>query len=271
MPIISNFPGGEGWKSAYEAAVEAGYTGTEAEFYAALVTLQNAPFLPLSGGELSGPLFLGEYGLIIGDGSTPGAPEDFRLRMQYFDNADGSNASLDLLQLGPSLNPTGRKIKILGVDTPIVDYQAANKKYVDDRIDDTVTLLDAIGVTSSLVRIFFYTNAGCVKSVYVKLAAYQLGASYVHKLSYSRTFMEEGITKVVLAPPTGYAFTGISGTYCPDLVVGENAYKGVLNVNGKYTFTFPATEAGTAFSFAANKAEDTDPKFEFALLTLEVA
>lgn len=47
-------------KSAYQSAVEAGYTGTEAEFYAALVTLKNAPFLPLSGGTLTGNL-TGKY------------------------------------------------------------------------------------------------------------------------------------------------------------------------------------------------------------------
>ena len=51
---------GSSGKSAYQAAVEAGYSGTEAAFYAALVTLQNAPFLPLSGGTLTGNL-VGKY------------------------------------------------------------------------------------------------------------------------------------------------------------------------------------------------------------------
>lgn len=45
-------PVGADGQSPYEAAVEAGYTGTEAEFYAALVSLQNGPFLPLSGGRM---------------------------------------------------------------------------------------------------------------------------------------------------------------------------------------------------------------------------
>ena len=40
--------------------MEAGYSGTEEAFYAALVTLQNAPFLPLSGGTLTGNL-VGKY------------------------------------------------------------------------------------------------------------------------------------------------------------------------------------------------------------------
>ena len=52
-------PGNDG-KSPYDAAKEQGYTGTEEEFYAALVTLKNAPFLPLSGGTLTGNL-TGKY------------------------------------------------------------------------------------------------------------------------------------------------------------------------------------------------------------------
>lgn len=42
--------------SPYQVAVAAGYTGTEAAFYAALVALQNGPFLPLGGGTLTGDL-----------------------------------------------------------------------------------------------------------------------------------------------------------------------------------------------------------------------
>lgn len=44
--------------SVFEQAVNAGYTGTEAEFYAALVTLKNAPFLPLAGGTVTGEICL---------------------------------------------------------------------------------------------------------------------------------------------------------------------------------------------------------------------
>ncbi len=39
---------------AYEAAMAAGYTGTEEEFYAALASLKNGPFLPVSGGTIAG-------------------------------------------------------------------------------------------------------------------------------------------------------------------------------------------------------------------------
>lgn len=43
-------------KSAYQSAQDGGYTGTEEEFNAALGGMKNAPFLPLSGGTMTGPL-----------------------------------------------------------------------------------------------------------------------------------------------------------------------------------------------------------------------
>lgn len=61
-------------KSAYQSAVEAGYTGTEAEFYAALVTLQDAPFLPLSGGDMAGRVDMQNH--VITGLPTPVAPSD---------------------------------------------------------------------------------------------------------------------------------------------------------------------------------------------------
>lgn len=53
-------PGKDGapGKSAYQAAKEKGYTGTEEEFNTALAGMQSAPFLPLAGGTLMGPLTL---------------------------------------------------------------------------------------------------------------------------------------------------------------------------------------------------------------------
>lgn len=45
-------PGPAG-KSAYQSAQENGYTGSEAEFYAALVALKDGPFLPLKGVALN--------------------------------------------------------------------------------------------------------------------------------------------------------------------------------------------------------------------------
>lgn len=54
MPGKDGAPG----KSAYQAAKEKGYTGTEEEFNTALAGMQSAPFLPLAGGIMQGPLSL---------------------------------------------------------------------------------------------------------------------------------------------------------------------------------------------------------------------
>lgn len=51
-------PAGTNGKSAYDAAKSAGYSGTESAFNAALSTMQNAPFLPIAGGTLTGNLTL---------------------------------------------------------------------------------------------------------------------------------------------------------------------------------------------------------------------
>lgn len=53
VPGIDGAPGADG-KSAYQAAKEAGYTGTEEEFNSALEALKGSPFLPLNGGTMTG-------------------------------------------------------------------------------------------------------------------------------------------------------------------------------------------------------------------------
>lgn len=47
-------PAGTDGVSAYQSAVEAGYTGTEEEFNSALGALNGFPFLPLNGGTMTG-------------------------------------------------------------------------------------------------------------------------------------------------------------------------------------------------------------------------
>ena len=44
--------------------MDAGYTGTEAAFHAALVSMKDAPFLPLSGGTMAGDLKLAESAVL---------------------------------------------------------------------------------------------------------------------------------------------------------------------------------------------------------------
>lgn len=63
LPGKDGAPGADGkdgapGKSAYQAAKEKGYTGTEEEFNTALTGMQSAPFLPLAGGIMQGPLSL---------------------------------------------------------------------------------------------------------------------------------------------------------------------------------------------------------------------
>lgn len=63
LPGKDGAPGADGkdgapGKSAYQAAKEKGYTGTEEEFNAALAGMQGAPFLPLAGGTMKGALTL---------------------------------------------------------------------------------------------------------------------------------------------------------------------------------------------------------------------
>ena len=52
---VQGNPGADG-KSAYQAAQEGGYTGSEADFNAALKSLDGAPFVPASGGTVDGVL-----------------------------------------------------------------------------------------------------------------------------------------------------------------------------------------------------------------------
>lgn len=123
--------------SAYGQAVSAGYTGTEAEFYAALVTLQNAPFLPLSGGTVTGNVCIKGFsdwserfeiknGIVnlIDDSGTSA------FKMLTDGDADGSNpyVFLSMEHDGVDQGP----VEIYNVATPGSDYSVANKKYVDD-------------------------------------------------------------------------------------------------------------------------------------------
>lgn len=58
-PMGPTGPTGAGGKSAYQAAVEAGYTGTEEQLSAALAALQDGPFLPTAGGTMNGNINMG--------------------------------------------------------------------------------------------------------------------------------------------------------------------------------------------------------------------
>lgn len=127
-------------KSAYQQAVDGGYTGTEAQFNAILAT---GPWLPLSGGTVNGTISLsGRYILNVG-GFTFKVSEFLGNYMnneillasdntyQFYGKNDGGtrpNANLAKLEIA----------------YPEANDHAANKKYVDDQVGDIASILDSI-------------------------------------------------------------------------------------------------------------------------------
>lgn len=125
-------PGKDG-KSAYQAAVEKGYTGTEAEFNAALLALKESPFLPLVGGILTGDLkFNGseELGVVLYGTRADG------VRLYY----RGSGAAgLNCVSLKIAGMDGMREGTIFNLADPVSDTYAANKRYVDKTIKASVS------------------------------------------------------------------------------------------------------------------------------------
>ena len=84
LPGKDGAPGADGkdgapGKSAYQAAKEKGYTGTEEEFNTALAGMQSAPFLPLAGGTMAGAITL----------SGPPTNENHAVNKRYVDEHAG--------------------------------------------------------------------------------------------------------------------------------------------------------------------------------------
>lgn len=85
LPGKDGAPGADGkdgapGKSAYQAAKEKGYTGTEEEFNTALAGMQSAPFLPLAGGTMAGAITL----------SGPPTNENHAVNKRYVDEHTGA-------------------------------------------------------------------------------------------------------------------------------------------------------------------------------------
>lgn len=119
-------PGAAG-KSAYQAAVDAGYTGTEEEFNTALAGMQDGPFLPLSGGFVNGAL--GAKSVEI---KGTDDPED---TAAFYASTDNVYMNVDL-----GMN----YCKIVGLASPTGANDAANKGYVDSLVGNINSVLDAI-------------------------------------------------------------------------------------------------------------------------------
>lgn len=148
-------------KSAYQAAVDAGYTGAEAEFNEALAGMQNAPFLPTQIGSAGEKVHVGG-GLTIGtDGenayisvSDTGAVTI--VSMGASGPGEGSTTQAAQMMISPqsimlasmasgadmvSMNIENGAIRFIGsvlTQDPTSANQAANKNYVDNTVKTAV-------------------------------------------------------------------------------------------------------------------------------------
>lgn len=140
LPGKDGAPGADGkdgapGKSAYQAAKEKGYTGTEEEFNTALAGMQSAPFLPLSGGTVEGVLEI-RSGIEFGYGSnsielSPSSAS----RLELVANASGRFS-------GGSIGGT---VELIGLSAPTASNSAANKQYVDEHAGARVILGSYVG------------------------------------------------------------------------------------------------------------------------------
>lgn len=138
--------------ATYNKAKEQGYTGTEAEFYAALVSLKDGPFLPLSGGTLQGTVKVPErfwLSTISSDGNElvciNGSSLEFMNR-----NGDGGvyiydeseNEHTPVLAFFGLCNDDLTILRY--ISDPQKSHDAANKRYVDNLVGNINAILDAI-------------------------------------------------------------------------------------------------------------------------------
>lgn len=121
---------GEPGKSAYEYAVEGGYTGTEEEFK---TLIGSGPWLPVIGGTMTGNIDMG------------GQKNVNRLFSINFEPIPSSTplyfSSPGFHVIGDNLiaHKAGSSVTKIFVNTPEENFHAANKKYVDDSIKVAIT------------------------------------------------------------------------------------------------------------------------------------
>lgn len=154
LPGKDGAPGADGkdgapGKSAYQAAKEKGYTGTEEEFNTALAGMQSAPFLPLAGGVVTGNLILGvdsSSGSALYIGSENGA-------QVVFDSTWRLRVLADTIIFGQNSNDQKSLIfhngQIKNLSLPGSPNDAANKQYVDEHAGAKVILGSYVGTGKS--------------------------------------------------------------------------------------------------------------------------
>ena len=142
---------GAAGKSAYQQAADAGYTGTEAAFYAALVSMKDAPFLPLSGGTMAGDLKLADSAVL-------------ELGQSYISSDSG------ILSLCPGSEIDAANSKITNVSAPEFPMDAANRAFVDTQAVKYGTCATAAATLAKTAALPGFTlDSGavvCVKFTY---------------------------------------------------------------------------------------------------------
>lgn len=159
-PGAKGDPGVNG-KSAYQTAVDAGYTGTEADFNAALLAMKDSPFLSTSGGtvgedfaildtEKQATFFFSSGGIVFGSVNKDDATK--KVTMMLSGNMGQSGAIVNISVENGADNRSAIGISSAGVsfigpvivDTPTSGKNPTTKDYVDGLVGTINTALDAI-------------------------------------------------------------------------------------------------------------------------------
>lgn len=135
-------------KSAYQQAVDGGYTGTEAEFNA---ILSSGPWLPTSGGEII-PI----KNSYIRFFSDPDGNEGYPIPVIKI-GANNATFEIKVAEDESYINFDGGELVINNkiyfdvngrirtpLNAPIRQDEVTNKKYVDDQVGDIASILDSI-------------------------------------------------------------------------------------------------------------------------------
>lgn len=132
-------------RSAYQQAVNGGYTGTEEEFNAILAT---GPWLPLTGGNVSGTLTCTDVYALSKTFSIESSVKDPAIiSILGSENWRGTSVTPKIKFLAPGsmdIETYSRPTILRDVADPIKSEDAANKKYVDDQVGDIASILDSI-------------------------------------------------------------------------------------------------------------------------------
>lgn len=210
LPGKDGAPGADGkdgapGKSAYQAAKEKGYTGTEEEFNTALAGMQSAPFLPLSGGTVEGVLEI-RSGIEFGYGSnsielSPSSAS----RLELVANASG----------GSSGGSIGGTVELIGLSAPTASNSAANKQYVDEQVGSSRVVMGTYigdGAPSQTIQLGFTPKAVLVCQNGILSRGLQ--SHYAEGLALDGYPAAEGNSNVVSVVEGGFqVFDGTKANY----------------------------------------------------------